>query len=88
MGEAELVRQGLVRIAARKRQIATLRAELASLAQKNRHHVTVNRAELMGSAWHKLQHAIYMLGLLDKAVRQLRQAAMHQSNPHLFNTLD
>lgn len=88
MDEAELVRQGMVLIAARRRQIATLRAELAMLAQKNRYHVTVNRAELMGSAWHKLQHAIYMLGLLDKAMRQLRHTPTQPSNPTLFNRLD
>lgn len=88
MDEAELIRQGLMRIALRKRQIAALRAELALLAQKNRHHVTVNRAELMGSAWHKLQHAIYMLGLLDKAMRQLRHTPTQPSNPNLFNRLD
>lgn len=79
MGEAELVRQGLMRIAARKKQIAALRAELASLAQKNRHHVTVNRAELMGSAWYRLHEAKFMLGLLESSLSKLQRLVHHQS---------
>lgn len=68
----ELVQQGEVFIHQRKQQIARLKAELAALAQKNARERTVNRAELMGSAWHRLQNALYMLGLLERAMRRLR----------------
>ena len=69
----ELVRQGAVQIRQRRRQIAALRAELAKLAQRNASEKTVNRAELMGSAWHRLQNAIYMLALLEQAMLRLRK---------------
>lgn len=69
----ELIQQGMVRIRLRKQQIAALKAELAALAQKNARRRTVNNAELMGSAWHRLQNALYMLALLEKAMGRLRK---------------
>lgn len=78
----ELVRQGAVQIRQRRRQIAALRAELAKLAQRNASEKTVNRAELMGSAWHRLQNAIYMLALLERAMLRLRkQIRAHAPSP-------
>ena len=73
MDDAELVRQGLVRIAARKQQIAALRQELARLAGSKPGINSPHKAELMGSAWHKLHEAIYMLRLLQQSLQKLKQ---------------
>ena len=69
----ELIQQGMVRIRLRKQQIVALKAELAALAQKNVRRRTVNNAELMGSVWHRLQNAIYMLVRLEKMMLKLRR---------------
>ena len=73
MDDAELVRQGLVRIAARKQQIAALRQELARLAGSKRGIKSPHKAEQMGLAWYKLHEAIYMLRLLQQSLRKLKQ---------------
>ena len=72
MDEQELARQGLVRIAARKQQIAALRQELARLAGSKRGIKSPHKAEQMGLAWHKLHNAIYMLTLLQKSMQRLQ----------------
>ena len=73
MGEAELVRQGLVLINQRKRQIASLRAELARLANTKPGIKSPYKAELMGVAWHKLHEALSMLTLLQERMHKLQQ---------------
>lgn len=69
----ELIQRGMVRIRQRKQQIARLKAELAKHAVQNAREKTVNRAELMGSAWHRLQNALYVLALLEKMMLKLRK---------------
>lgn len=73
MRRRELYMQGAVLIQQRQRQIAALKAELVSLAHKNRAQKTATRAELMGSAWFRLNEAVYMLGLLQHAMRKLKK---------------
>ena len=73
MRRRELYLQGLLRMQQRQRQIAVLKAELVSLAHKNRAQKTAIRAELMGLAWHRLNNAVYMLGLLQHAMRELQK---------------
>lgn len=76
----EFVVQGAALIKQRRRQITALKAELARLAVQNARERTVNRAELMGSAWHRLQNALYMLGLLERALGKLQRPRHHRSN--------
>ena len=73
MDEAELVRQGLVLIAARRRQVSALRAELARLARSKPGIKSPYKAELMGLSWHKLHEALFMLKLLQERMHKLQQ---------------
>ena len=75
----ELIQRGMVRIRQRKQQIARLKAELAKHTVQNAREKTVNRAELMGSAWHRLQNALYVLALLEKMMLKLRKRQVGKS---------